>query len=893
MANDCLSFITDPFRFPRRPLNRPALDRIAYRIGAYPDFVEYLTRRIDVAWELKQWTHRGPDDPGIALLEGAAILGDILTFYQERYANEAFLRSARWRESVAELVRLLGYRLAPGLGGRATFAFEVKGADTVEIPAGFPVKADLEDVDKPVDFQTEAALTAYPHLSRLHLYRARSYSSTIAVNKTEAEVKSVNNSEKLIDIDAVGLKSGDRLMLVPVEPGWTTSGSTLSTQKAPQVLKIKEVQRILDRTLIEFETGLETAWTAPVAAYRLGRSFRHFGHNAPRTYTETTEDSGGKINGAREHNTIFKRHLDNHTCSATGFVGLNPPGTLMPLDQEVNDLAVGGRLIVQTRVVQTWNGTTFYALTAVKRITALRAATVAMGSLNGPSTLLTLESSLNRNSALWDLTANVQDFQFHEVTSPALVLQPAASFSGAAFASGVNALYFFGTIEEAKTLAQRRLWLRHDDGRELELFCTKEPGDFVLPPGAPAQPRLWALSFDRAPALFTRADFDESEPTVTVFANLADATQGKAETEAVLGNGDARAGFQTFKLPKAPLTYLLSDGATPPQVPELEIYVDGRRWERVDSFFGRSPLEEIYIVREDADGASYAQFGDGETGARLPSGIKNVSAVYRSGSGARGPIKEDATPSAGQRFDRLEKIQLAGLVSGGADPEAGDKARLAAPGKVQSLGRLVSLRDFETELLTIPGVTTATAAWGLADGVPTLSLRVLLAAGREAEFETVRATIAQYQRCRGPDRFAVTVQQARLRYVFLDVLYAFDPRLLREDVEVRLRAALGLVDDEANARSGLFGLYRRRLGEKEYASRIAGRLQQVESVSWCKVTALGKLPASVTEPATVDLPAAPRALSAQLSCGANRLLQLHSKHLTLNSGPPAPQEECA
>ena len=29
-------------------------------------------------------------------------------------------------------------------------------------------------------------------------------------------------------------------------------------------------------------------------------------------------------------------------------------------------------------------------------------------------------------------------------------------------------------------------------------------------------------------------------------------------------------------------------------------------------------------MREDADGRSFVQFGDGETGARLPSGVENV-----------------------------------------------------------------------------------------------------------------------------------------------------------------------------------------------------------------------------------------------------------------------------
>ena len=104
--------------FPLRPYNRPALDHIRYRLGGYPDILDAMLRELNASPDLERWTHRSPDDPGIALLESAAIVADILTFYQEHYANEAFLRTARWRESVQELVRLTGYRLAPGIGGR-------------------------------------------------------------------------------------------------------------------------------------------------------------------------------------------------------------------------------------------------------------------------------------------------------------------------------------------------------------------------------------------------------------------------------------------------------------------------------------------------------------------------------------------------------------------------------------------------------------------------------------------------------------------------------------------------------------------------------------------------------------------------------------------------------
>src|SRR4030095_16566907 len=100
--------------------------------------------------------------------------------------------------------------------------------------------------------------------------------------------------------------------------------------------------------------------------------------------------------------------------------------------------------------------------------------------------------------------------------------------------------------------------------------------------------------------------------------------------------------------------------------------------------YGHGPTEQIYIVREDAEGRSFVQFGDGETGSRLPSGLKNVVAIYRTGVGAHGPIETDATPSTRERPPGFDKVTLAGIVSGGAEPEDAGKAREAAPGKVQS-----------------------------------------------------------------------------------------------------------------------------------------------------------------------------------------------------------------
>jgi uncharacterized phage protein gp47/JayE len=62
---------------------------------------------------LPEWTDNANEaDFGNALLELFAQMGDILSYYQDRVANESFLGTAQSRASVIEHLRLIGYRLA-------------------------------------------------------------------------------------------------------------------------------------------------------------------------------------------------------------------------------------------------------------------------------------------------------------------------------------------------------------------------------------------------------------------------------------------------------------------------------------------------------------------------------------------------------------------------------------------------------------------------------------------------------------------------------------------------------------------------------------------------------------------------------------------------------------
>src|SRR5437762_13703363 len=91
---------------------------------------------------LSSLTTREGDDPTIGLVDAWAGVLDVLTFYQERIANEGFLRTATDRPSIRELANEIGYRLAPGAAACAYLAFELETAEgaPAEVTSGAGVK---------------------------------------------------------------------------------------------------------------------------------------------------------------------------------------------------------------------------------------------------------------------------------------------------------------------------------------------------------------------------------------------------------------------------------------------------------------------------------------------------------------------------------------------------------------------------------------------------------------------------------------------------------------------------------------------------------------------------------------------------------------------------------
>jgi hypothetical protein len=110
----------------------PAPPKIV-QVGKRP-IIDYVTKDYEgfkqgmlglIPQLLPNWTDRTENDFGVVLIELFAYVADILSYYQDRVANEAYLSTATQRRSVVELLRLIDYMVDPGLAASALVHIDV------------------------------------------------------------------------------------------------------------------------------------------------------------------------------------------------------------------------------------------------------------------------------------------------------------------------------------------------------------------------------------------------------------------------------------------------------------------------------------------------------------------------------------------------------------------------------------------------------------------------------------------------------------------------------------------------------------------------------------------------------------------------------------------------
>ena len=107
---------------------------------------------------LPAWTNRDTADFGITLIELFAYMGDVLNYYIDRSANEAFISTASQRDSVLQIARLLGYSPSKAVAATVTLTFSNSTASVINVPAKTQIATSSSTSGTQIIFETDSSV---------------------------------------------------------------------------------------------------------------------------------------------------------------------------------------------------------------------------------------------------------------------------------------------------------------------------------------------------------------------------------------------------------------------------------------------------------------------------------------------------------------------------------------------------------------------------------------------------------------------------------------------------------------------------------------------------------------------------------------------------------------
>jgi predicted phage baseplate assembly protein len=313
--------------------------------------------------------------------------------------------------------------------------------------------------------------------------------------------------------------------------------------------------------------------------------------------------------------------------------------------------------------------------------------------------------------------------------------------------------------------------------------------------------------------------------TVQIFGNVVAATNGQTWNE-TLGSGSGSLALQIFTLKQKPLTFVPTQSAAGVET-TLQVSVNGIGWIEAGGLDEMTPTQRGYVTRTDNAMNTSIMFGDGVHGARLPTGVENVTAVYRAGIGTPGNVDAGQINLLASRPLGVRSVTNPQPASGGVDPEGVNQGRANVPLVTAALDRVVSLSDYESVARTFGGVAKALAMQFA--GTPPL-VHVTIAPGGDVAITSNSALVTNLSAALvalAGRQVAVDVQPRSLLVLVLQASVALSAGSHWEDVEPAIRATL----------LDRFGFDRRGLAQEIYLSEIIAAIQNVEGVSYVNVTA--------------------------------------------------------
>lgn len=96
---------------------------------------------------LPEWTASDPADFGVALVEAFSYMGDVISYYIDRAANETFIATATQRQSILNIAQNYGYIPAGYRQSTVEITFFNSSTTSLTLPAGTVVSGDVVSGD--------------------------------------------------------------------------------------------------------------------------------------------------------------------------------------------------------------------------------------------------------------------------------------------------------------------------------------------------------------------------------------------------------------------------------------------------------------------------------------------------------------------------------------------------------------------------------------------------------------------------------------------------------------------------------------------------------------------------------------------------------------------------
>jgi predicted phage baseplate assembly protein len=892
--------------------NRAGLDAITYRVGTHGQFFATMQARlasmevdgfaadgqtVETFQPLRGLTARDTSDASIALLDGWATVADVLSFYEERIANEGYLRTCTERRSVLELARLIGYEPRPGVAASVYLSYTIDPAfaDPVTVPQGARSQSlPSGPGELPQSFETSEPLEARAEWNNLQARLTRPQVFHLANSDISFDFLTPVTEFYIADTSS-NLRSGDRLLFL-------FSADKL-TESVVRGVASTEVDFAAKRTLVRLQpkSPPPAAPAGPIAS-RFGFVDRLLVDQRPQV-----------ANSLRLPRTLAQGFGTNSFQPDGGVAGIAARAakfsSLSSADGS-SQLLVDFVPKLRDTYYKTWgNANVNDTADPLVGVFVFRMSTAPFGASaqpRPPATVLVYSSdedstdwtpdSNEHPDTVWLDQANdsiapgsyvaivndQSDFAVHRAT--AVVTQPRSSYGISNKSTRITLkdpwradpqtdIRFLRNTQvyaqsEELTLAEAPIEdapievapLEDEEGgqiitsielgglyRELKagrwVVLTGERADITAVQGVTVTELLMLSSVTHGfdPTL----PGDKTHTTITLATPTA--FRYKLGTLKVYGNvvrathgetrnevlGNGTGASLQTYALRQPPLTFVSAANAAGAQSTLQVFVNNVEWHEAAALAGLQPKDHSFLARTDDSGVTTVLFGNGVAGARPPTGQQNITTTYRKGIGLPGNIGAQKISLVQTRPLGVKDVINPLAASGGADRETRDQARDNAPLAVMALDRLVSITDYADFTRTFAGIAKAVAV----RTTDTL---------RELVYITIAAAADG----------VIDVNSDLYRNLTTALVSLGDPSLpirvvARERIALVLSANIKLAADYqwepvvSAVRATLldrFGFEKRALGQAVALSEIIAAIQNVAGVGYVDVDSFGGVP---------------------------------------------------